>query len=361
MRYFVNGATGFLGSELARQLSHAGHTPVALVRDPDRAQPLVDMGCEVRQGDITDQESLRAAMGGTDGIFHVAGWYKLGQRDPTPARTVNVEGTRNVLEVMAELDVPRGVYTSTLAVNSDTGGCLVDESYRFGGRHLSHYDQSKWEAHELVARPLMDHGLPLTVVMPGVIYGPGDHSPIGGVIEGFLRGRPTVVPAGAAYCWAHVEDVATAHRLAMEHGRPGEDYIVAGPPATMMEALRTVARIVDRAPPRLQALAGMLALTSRLLESTGRFSTTAAAQAEVLRVAAGVTYLGDNAKAREELGYAPRSLEEGLGAYIPDLVEELAESADRGGAQGGRLHGSIRPHVRREAGRGRKGVRRDRT
>ncbi len=318
----MTGATGFLGGELARQLREGGHDLTVLARDVDAAAPLAERGCAVRSGDITDKESIRAAMAGADGVFHIAGWYKVGVRDTRPFQAVNVDGTRNVLEVMAELEIRRGVYTSTLATNSDTHGEIVDESYRFYGKHVSHYDRTKWEAHEKVARPLMEEGLPLVVVLPGLIYGLGDHSPIGDMIERCVRGRLPVIPP-AAYCWGHVADVATAHRLAMDRGVPGEEYIVAGPPATLREAMNVVASIAGTRRPLVQLPAGLLRLISRSLDSVGRLVPSAVAPAEALRVAAGVTYLGDNAKARRQLGYQPRTIEEGLGEYIPALMQAL--------------------------------------
>ncbi len=89
---------------------------------------------------------------------------------------IHVQGTRNVLELMRELDIPRGVYTSTLAVFSDTKGRLVDETYRHNGPWLSLYDRTKWLAHYRVAEPMIRQGLPLVIVQPGLVYGPGDTS-----------------------------------------------------------------------------------------------------------------------------------------------------------------------------------------
>src|SRR5262249_8773474 len=153
------------------------HEVAALARNPDKAQPLLAMGANVARGDVTDKESMRAPMTGVDGVFHVAGWFKLGVRDKRDGEATNVRGTRNVLEVMKERGVPKGVYPSTLAVNSDTHGKLVDESYRFEGKHLSEYDRSKAAAHD-VAHEFIREGLPLVIVQPSVIYGPGDAGPI---------------------------------------------------------------------------------------------------------------------------------------------------------------------------------------
>jgi nucleoside-diphosphate-sugar epimerase len=94
-------------------------------------------------------------MRGSDGIFHIAGWYEIGVRDTSPAAKINIEGTRNVLQVVKELAVPKGVYTSTLAVNSNTPGQLVDETDRYEGSHLNEYDRTKWVAHRQIADPLV--------------------------------------------------------------------------------------------------------------------------------------------------------------------------------------------------------------
>jgi nucleoside-diphosphate-sugar epimerase len=108
MKYFVTGTTGFLGGRVARQLLATGHEVIALARMPSRAQELVALGVKVHAGDITDKESLRTPMTGVDGIFHIAAWYKVGARETSQAEPINVGGTRNVLEMMQELDIPPG-------------------------------------------------------------------------------------------------------------------------------------------------------------------------------------------------------------------------------------------------------------
>ena len=94
---------------------------------------------------------MRIGMDGVDGVFHCAAWYKVGSRVAKAAKIaheINVEGTRNVLELMDELTVAKGVYVSTLAVNSDTRGVELDEGFRFEGEHKCIYNQTKWEAHD---------------------------------------------------------------------------------------------------------------------------------------------------------------------------------------------------------------------
>ena len=313
-RYLVTGATGFVGAEVAKQLRTAGHKVVALVRSPAKADLLRAMGIELHTGDITDRESLRPPMTGVDGVFHCAAWYKVGVPDAAAvAHQTNVVGTRNVLETMRELGVPKGVYTSTVAVFSDTRGREPDETFRYDGRHLSVYDRTKWQAHYEVALPMIAAGLPLVIVQPGAVYGPGDTSALRSLWVDHLQGRLPVVPDRTALCWGYIDDTARGHVLAMEKGRTGESYIIAGPRHTMADALETAARISKMRPPFVRLPPLTLRAASLLMRALNPAVTLPPSLSpEGLRVLAGVTYLGSSAKAREELGFAARPLEEGL-------------------------------------------------
>jgi nucleoside-diphosphate-sugar epimerase len=311
MRYFLTGATGFIGGRLARRLCQAGHEVSAVVRDPAKAQDLARAGVVLHSGDVTEKETMRAPMHGADGVFHVAGWYKVGARDKSQAHAVNVQGTRNVLELMRELAIPKGVYTSTLVVNSDTHGVEVDEGYHFAGKHLSIYDQTKAEAHDL-ALQMMQAGLPLVIVQPGLVYGPGDTSSVRTSLVQYLTRKLPLIPQGTAFSWAHVDDIAHAHWLAMEKGAPGENYLICGPTHTFLSAL-TLAKEISGVPLPPAVPAGMIRVMAVLMSLVDPILPLPASYTgEGLRVIAGVTYIGSNAKARRELGYAPRPLEEGL-------------------------------------------------
>jgi nucleoside-diphosphate-sugar epimerase len=310
--YFLTGATGFLGGVLARQLVERGHVVRAVVRAPAKADRLRALGVELSVGDVTDRASMRDAMQGADGVFHVAGWYKIGLRDSSPAHAVNVEGTRNVLGLMRELGIRKGVYTSTLAVNSDTRGRLVDETYRFEGRHLSVYDRTKAEAHR-IADDFIRDGLPLVIVQPSLIYGPGDTSGVRTIFLQFLQRTLPAVPRQTAFAWAHVEDIARGHALAMERGTPGRTYFLAGPVHTLEGALDLAAEITGVPAPTLKLPPGVLRATSILVRPLERLvSLPSAFTSEGLRIIAGVTYIGTSARAQRELGWQPRSLRDGL-------------------------------------------------
>jgi len=312
MKYFLTGATGFIGARVARQLVDAGHQVVAVVRNPHKAHDLARLGIAVHKGDVTDKESMRAPMTEVDGVFHIAAWYKIGVRDKSAAEQINVQGTRNVLELMRELRIPKGVYTSTLAVNSDTHGRLVDETYRYDGPHLSEYDRTKWAAHR-VAEQFIASGLPLVVVMPGLTYGPGDNSSVHTTLVQYLQRKLPMIPKQSALSWAHVDDIARGHILAMEKGGVGESYIIAGPTYSLEDALALAEQITGVPAPSMRASASLLRAMARLMGMVEKVAPVPDAySAEYLRISAGVTYIGDNAKARRELGYDPRPLKEGL-------------------------------------------------
>ena len=334
MRYFVTGGTGFIGGRLVRQMRAAGHEVRALVRTPSQAKDLEGLGAALHAGDITDKESMRAAMRGCDGVFHLAAWYRIGARPSQrrDAERINIQGTRNVLEVMRELGVPKGVYTSTLAVFGDTEGWVGDESYRFDGPWLSVYDRSKWQAHYEVAVPMIRAGLPLVIVQPGVVYGPGDPSVIGNLLRQYLRRTLPIRPHGAAFCWGHVDDTAHGHVLAMDKGRAGESYIIAGPPHTLEEALELAEEITGIRPPWLRPPAVMLRAMAAAASAVERIIPLPQTYTgETLRIAAGATYLGSSEKAQRELGFRARTLEEGLRETLLHEMAVLGMADSRNG------------------------------
>lgn len=323
MKYFITGATGFIGGRVAEQLIASGHEVTALVRNESKAEHLKKLGAKIATGDVTDKESMRTPMNGADGVFHIAAWYKVGVKNKSIAEEINVTGTRNVLELVQELEIKKGVYTSTLAVFSDTHGKLVDESYRYDGPHLSEYDRTKWLAHYEVALPMIKNGLPLVIVQPGAVYGPGDTSQLGETFRDYLLKKLPAIPRDVRLCWAHVDDIAKGHILAMEKGKPGESYIIAGPPHTLEEAFVIAEKITGIKPPKMRLAPGMMKFMSKL---AGLFAFLPLPQnftAESLRVLAGTTYLGSNEKAKRELGYAPRPLDQGLAETLEYVKNEL--------------------------------------
>ena len=322
-RYFVTGATGFLGGELVKQLIGRGHQVTALVRSLENTSLLATLGVQLHVGDITDAATLRGPMAGADGVFHVAAWYKVGARDPRPAEQINVQGTRNVLEAARDLHIRRIVYTSTVGVLGDTRGHLPDETYFSDGPFLTEYDRTKWVAHYEVAVPMMRAGLPLVIVMPGAVYGPGDTSGIHSTLVQLLRGRLYATPRGVAFAWVYIEDAARGLRQAMEEGKPGESYLLTGPVHSFEEAFAMAARIAGKRPPLLHPRPFMMRGAANVVSLLERWDLRLPVAAETLRLMAGTTWIGSSAKAERELGFTARPLDEGLRHTIEHELRQL--------------------------------------
>jgi nucleoside-diphosphate-sugar epimerase len=315
MEYLVTGATGFLGGEIVRQLVKAGYEVRAVVRDPNKAGWMEDLGVTLFKGDVTDIESMREAMAGVDGVYHVAGWYKYaaGSKAKSEGEKINVDGTRNVLELMQDLKISKGVYTSTCAVNSDTKGKVVDETYRFTGKHITHYDRTKAAAHD-IAKDIIAKGLPLVIAMPGVIYGPGDTSSMGSAVRDFLKGRLPVLPSRWGVCYDHVEDIARGHLLMMEKGKIAEEYILADEPHTVVDAYKLASEITGKRMPMVVPYQLIQATTLLTMPIQGLMPESYTPDS--LRAISGVTYWGDSSKVKRELGLKQRRFREGWEATL---------------------------------------------
>ena len=216
---------------------------------------------------------------------------------------------------------------ATVAVFSDTRGMVPDESYRYDGPHLSEYDRTKWLAHYRVALPLMAEGLPLIIVQPGAIYGPGDTGALRTALVDLLRNRLPVTPRRTAFCWGYIEDTARGHLQAMERGRPGEAYIITGPRHTFEEAYDLAAVIAGVRRPFLHPGPRTMRAMSRVMGLVSTFADLPPALTpEALRVMAGTTYFGASDKAVRELGFSARPLQEGLDQTIEHELRLLQRS-----------------------------------
>jgi len=312
VKIFVTGATGFIGTHLVPKLISRGHAVTCLVRDPQKAESLaaVRVGATLVAGDVTDRESMR----GTDAVFHLAAWYAIGigERDTARMRAINVDGTRNTLELAVALGVSKIVYTSSVAVFGNTRGRIVDESHRASVDDMvSEYERTKWIAHYEIAVPMQQRGAPIIVVQPGGVTGPGDPTPPGRLYRLYLRGLPIMFGAKSGLTYAHVDDIAEGHVLALEKGRIGESYILAGPSLTFREAMQMWEKITGLPAPRMWLpgwVAGGMAKFAGLLERAFGLRTTLSSEA--LSSLADYTFFGSAEKAKRELGWQPRPVEE---------------------------------------------------
>ena len=312
MKAFVTGGTGFIGQRVIKKLLERGYQVYALARSSQSAANLAALGCTVVEGDITDVASLREGMAGSDVVFHIAAWYKIGAADWVQAEAINVGGTRKVLRLAYELGVPKIIYTSTVAVFGDTKGQLVDETYYQGGPFLTEYDRTKWLAHYKVALPLIEQGAPIIIVMPGAVYGPGDTSQVAEMMRMFYRGLPALPGPETMLTYAHVEDIAEGHILAMEKGKIGESYILTGPAVPFGEMVDFWGHITPKRAPLLRIPAQFLKPLAPLVGAAGSVLPLPATFSQEAINILGATYIARSDKARAQLGWQTRPLHTGM-------------------------------------------------
>jgi len=318
MRVFVTGGAGFIGLAVVRRLVERGDRVTAVVRDPDRATALTDLGVETRAGDLTRTAAIVDAMRGTDAAIHIAGMYRIGiPASMRPAMLdANVGATHRIIDATATAGVERLVYVSTVNTLGNTGGRIVDERHRrdLADGFLSYYDETKYLAHRAV-RERMDAGLPGVIVMPGVTYGPRDHSGTGEQIRGAHDGTLGYLVLGDVGISAvFVEDVAAGIIGAIDRGRIGESYVLGGENLRLRDAMQVAARIGGHGMPRLEVPTALLRIGSKVPAVLARAAGLPDDLGEVLRASLGVTHWASSAKAATELGYRPRDLASGLRA-----------------------------------------------
>jgi len=254
MTTLVTGASGFLGSHVARLLAERGDRVRVLLRATSQTRLLDGLPVERVSGDLRDAASLAKALAGVRIVYHVAADYRLWARNPREIYESNVEGTRNLLEAARRANVEKFIYTSTVGtVAVPRERALPDESTVTSVEEMiGAYKRSKWLA-EQEARQAAAAGVPVVIVNPTTPVGPGDAkpTPTGRIIVDFLNGRmPAYVDTGLNF--VPVEDAAAGHLLAAERGRIGERYILGGENLTLKQALEILSQVSGRPAPRVR-------------------------------------------------------------------------------------------------------------
>ncbi|MGB0037046.1 MAG: hopanoid-associated sugar epimerase [Candidatus Acidiferrales bacterium] len=314
MTTLVTGATGFVGSHVARQLVAAGQSVRVLIRRSSNCRMLEGISVERVEGDLRDTASLDRALNGVRRVFHVAADYRLWTRNPEDIYQTNVEGTRQLLEAARRAGVERIVYTSTVAtIAVPRDGALPNEdTHARLDEMIGNYKRSKFLA-EQVAREAAVDGAPVVIVNPTAPVGPGDWkpTPTGRIIVDFLSGRmPAYVDTGLNV--AAVEDVAAGHLLAAEKGRAGERYILGARNMTLKQILDALSAITGRPAPRVR-LPHALALAAGYADEW--FSRLAGREPQIpvegVKMSRHRMFV-ESEKAERELGYKPSSVEAAL-------------------------------------------------
>lgn len=258
MTTLVTGASGFLGSHVARQLVSRGEDVRVLLRPSSTNRAIADLSLEYVTGDLRDPASIARATQGAKRVFHVAADYRLWARRKQDIYDSNVGGTKNLLDAAMRAGVEQFIYTSTVAT------IAVDRPQRpneFTEARLEemvgHYKRSKWMA-EQEALKAAKSGLPVIVVMPTTPVGPWDWkpTPTGKIILDFLNGKmPGYVETGLNF--VGVEECAAGHLLVAEKGKVGERYLLGGENLTLKALLDTLARITGLSAPKIKIPHGL--------------------------------------------------------------------------------------------------------
>jgi dihydroflavonol-4-reductase len=311
----VTGASGFVGSAVARALIAAGRKVRVLLRPPSDRRNVADLAVETRTGALEDHASLRAALEGCGALFHVAADYRLWVRDPDAMYRANVDGTRALMEAALAAGVKRIVYTSSVATLGlkDDGSAADETTPSALADMIGPYKRSKFLAEEAVKALVRERQLPAVIVNPSTPIGPRDlkPTPTGRMIVEAASGHmPAFVDTGLNL--VHVDDVAVGHLLAEAKGTVGERYVLGGENLTLAEILRRIAALVGRKPPRLSIPIPLLWPIALAAEAAGRVTGREPfLTSDGLRLARHKMFFSSD-RAVRALGYAPRPAEAGL-------------------------------------------------
>ena len=304
----VTGATGFVGSAVARCLLREGFRVRVLVRRTSDRRNLVGLDVDVFEGELLDDDSLRAACADCRVVFHVAADYRLWVPDPAEIYRTNVDGTRRLLSAALAVGVQRVVYTSSVAtLGIPKGGSQGDETTPVSLEDMiGHYKRSKFIA-ERVAQEFADKGMDVVTVNPSTPIGPRDikPTPTGRIVRDAAAGRiPAYVDTGLNI--AHVDDIAVGHLQAYKNGQRGRRYVLGGTDMTLKQILAEIADIVGRKPPKVRLPHAAVLPVAYAAEGFARmFGGIPVATVEEVLMSKKRMFFSWN-RAREELGYTAR-------------------------------------------------------
>jgi dihydroflavonol-4-reductase len=315
----LTGATGFVGSAVARVLAARGHRLRLLVRPTSDRRNLADVDAELALGDLTDPASLTRAAAGCRYVFNVAADYRFWVPDPDAMLRANVEGTLAVMRAAQAAGVERIVHCSSVAALGWTqDGAPADETTQTNeADFIGTYKRSKFLAERAVMDLVRREGLPAVVVNPSAPVGPRDikPTPTGKMIRDAAAGRvPAYIDTGLNM--VHVDDVAEGHALALERGRIGERYVLGGENLLLKDILALVAEVVGRRPPRIEVPEALVWPAAWFMEGLARLTGIPPMMTRDHIKMARHKMFYSSAKAIRELGYSPRPLR----AAIEDAV-----------------------------------------
>jgi len=310
----VTGATGHLGNVLVRELLSRGKRVRVLVEPSDDLRPLSGMPIEIVRGDVLRRETLAGAFSGADLVFHMAGVVSISSLDVNLVRTVNVDGTRNVVDAARRAGVRRLVYTSSVHAFTEppSGGVLVETAGYDPALAPGDYGKAKAQASCIVLEAIRG-GQDAVIVNPTAVLGPFDFriSEMGELLRMFARRRlPAVVDGG--YDFVDVRDVANGHLLAAEKGRTGESYLLTGGRMSVRELMRVLGDEAGRRPPRLVLSLPVAAAIARFAPAWEKITGRRALLTPYAVHTISIDFEIRDRKARDELGFTSMPVEQSL-------------------------------------------------
>lgn len=319
MTVLVTGATGFLGSAIARELLRDGRKLRLLVRENADPQNIEGLDAEIAKGDLRDKDSLKSAMEGCSTLYHAAAYYSLWGRDKKLIYDINVRGTRNILETALELGLERVVYTSTVGcIGLPEGRAPANEGRPADPAALGNdYKISKFQA-EKIALETRARGLPVVIVNPSAPVGPRDikPTPTGKIVLDFLNGKmPAYLDTGLNLI--DVSDCARGHLLAEEKGRPGERYILGNKNMSLKEIFLALQEITGVPAPSIKMPYWAAYAAGLACEAVSNLvtQTPPAVPLAGVRMAKHFMYF-DSSKAVRELGLPQNPVENALSRSV---------------------------------------------
>ena len=312
---FLTGATGFVGSAVARKLLSEGLAVRALVRRGSNRSNLEGLDLNLVEGDIRDAELLHRVVHGVRYVFHVAADYRLWAPDPKEIFATNVDGTRAIMELALEAGVERVVYTSSVAtLRLPDNGAAADETAPLDQADaIGAYKQSKVLAERLVERMVAEANLPAVIVNPSTPIGPRDvrPTPTGRIVVEAATGRmPAFVDTGLNL--VHVDDVGAGHVAALRRGRVGERYILGGENLSLGQMLAEIARLAGRRPPTVKLPRALIYPIAYAAEGLARITKREPFVTVDGLTMANYKMIFSSAKAERELSYHARPAAEAL-------------------------------------------------
>jgi dihydroflavonol-4-reductase len=309
MTTLVTGATGFVGSAVARTLAARGHTLRLLVRPTSDRRNLAGVDAEVVTGDLTDTDSLIRAAAGCRYVLHVAADYRFWVPDPDAMLRANVDGALAMVRAAAQAGAERIVHCSSVAALGQIGdGTAADEATPTDqADFVGTYKRSKYLAEKAVLELAKQDRLPVVVVNPAAPVGPRDikPTPTGKMIRDAAAGRlPAYLDTGLNI--VHVDDVAEGHVLALEHGRIGERYVLGGENMLLKDLLALIADVVNRRPPSLRLPEAVVWPAAFVMEKLASVTGIAPMMTRDHLKMARKKMFYSSTKATAELGYQPR-------------------------------------------------------